>query len=383
MNILADENILFVQEAFSELGTVRTLPGRSIDASEVADADVLLVRTTTQLNESLFASNNPVFVGSASSGIDHVDGDYLSRCGIPFAHAPGSNARSVAEYVISALVHLAHARNFALPEKRLGIVGAGHVGRHVQEMATSLGIDCVLNDPPLARETGNPMYRPIEDIHDCDIVTFHVPLVRTGIDRTRHLVDRSFINRMKSGCIVFNTSRGPVVDSQALLQGLESGKVGGCVLDVWEHEPEIHAGLLEAADIASSHIAGYSFDGKLKGTLQIREALLEALDVDCEWDPSPLLPPPDLPSLDIETTDDDPVHTAVSTVYDIRQEDAYMRELLRLPKVGRAREFDRLRRDYRRRREFSNTTLRLPSERSFLRETFLGLGFQVQLIEKE
>ena len=119
MNILADENILFVQEAFSELGIVKTLPGRAIGVAEVADADVLLVRTVTQVNESLFGSKNPIFVGSASSGIDHVDRDYLARRGIPFAHAPGSNARSVAEYVLSALVHLAHAVDARGPQNLL------------------------------------------------------------------------------------------------------------------------------------------------------------------------------------------------------------------------------------------------------------------------
>lgn len=383
MKILADENILFVREAFSGLGAVRTLPGRAIGASEVAEAEVLLVRTVTPLNESLFGSKSPVFVGSASSGIDHVDGDCLSRRGIPFAHAPGSNARSVAEYVLSALVHLAHARDFVLREKRLGIVGAGHVGGHVREMATSLGMECVLNDPPLARETGDPIYRPIEDIYDCDIVTFHVPLVGMGVDRTQHQVDRSFIERMRPGFILFNTSRGPVVDSEALLHGLETGIVGGCVLDVWEHEPEIHPGLLEAGDIVTSHIAGYSFDGKLKGTLQIRAALVKSLGLECAWDPGPLLPPPDMPTLDLEPTEADPVHAVVSAVYDIRQEDRCMRALLTLPEAGRAMEFDRLRRDYRRRREFSNTTVRLFSEQSFLRETFLGLGFQVKLVEEE
>lgn len=378
MKIVADENIPFVREAFACLGDVETLPGRSITAKRLAGAELLLVRTVTQVDERLLDGSSVRFVGSATSGFDHVDFGYLDDAGIGFAGAAGANAASVAEYLVASLAELAGRFELQLDTLSVGIVGHGHVGKCVHRKAIALGMQCVINDPPLGLPGGDPAYRPLEEILACDIVTLHVPLEGEGEFATHRLVDEDFLAAMKPGAILINTSRGPVVDEDALKQALQGGHLRACVLDVWANEPNPDAELIAMAAIATPHIAGYSMDGRAEGTRRIFDEACAFLGVDADWDPAPLLPPSPTPLIELDSVRNGDLCRVLRRVYDIMQEDAPMRELAALDEGARPARFDALRRDYGPRREFSKTTVVLAEPNSELGEALRGLGFAVR-----
>jgi erythronate-4-phosphate dehydrogenase len=379
MRIVVDENMPYGFEAFSTLGDVISMPGRSIDPAAAANADILAIRSITTVNAALLEGSRVRFVGTATIGEDHVDKAYLEARGIGFSSAPGCNANSVGQYVTAALLELAEAHAFRLRGTTLGIVGVGNVGSRVLKKASAMGLSCVLNDPPLERKTGDSAYRPLDEILDCDIVTMHVPLTREGPDATYHLVDEAFVRRMKPGSILINTARGAVADGAALKRALADGHLKACVLDVWENEPTVDLELLEQTFISTPHIAGYSFDGKVNGTRQIYEAACAFLGVPPAWDPSPLLPAPECPEVHVNGAAEEPegvLRDAVRRVYDIRNDDKAMRGLLHAPETEHGAFFDRLRKEYPRRREFFNTRAIITPENSDLAAVFSGVGFQ-------
>lgn len=379
MNILADENIPFVADAFAGLGDVRTAPGREMNADMVRDASVLLVRSITKVNAELLDGSDIRFVATATIGEDHIDKPYLASRGIGFSSAPGSNANSVAEYVTVALLEIGRKYGCAVRDKTLGIVGVGNVGSQVLKKATALGMRCVLNDPPVARETRDERYRPIDEIFDCDIVTLHVPLTKEGPDATWHLADDTFFKKLKRGAVLLNTSRGPVADGEAVKRAIDDGNLTACVLDVWEGEPSVDPGLLLKTDIGTPHIAGYSFDGKINGVRQIYEAACRFFDKKPVWDPTPLLPEPDCPEVavagDVEDIESAVLDT-VRTVYDIREDDTAMRDVLGMPVQDRPAAFDMLRKQYRRRREFFNTRAIVMAPNPGIETVLSGIGFR-------
>lgn len=380
MKIVADENIPYVREAFSDLGDVVTVPGRAMTSETVRDADLLLVRSVTKVDAALLDGSHVRFVATATIGEDHLDKAYLEERGIVYASAPGSNANSVAEYVTSALLRLAERFGFELEGRTLGIVGVGNVGSRVLDKARVLGMPCVLNDPPLADTTGASRYRPMEELLACDILTFHVPLTRTGPYPTHHLVDEGFLARLKPGAVIINSSRGAVVKGAALARALASNHVLAAVLDVWEGEPNIDVDLLDRVFLGTPHIAGYSFDGKVNGTRQIYEAACHFLGVDAPWNPAPLLPAPDVPEVRVDgntASVQKALSQAVYAVYDIAHDDRALRGLLSLPADERPAYFDRLRKEYPRRREFHNITARVHPSNAAVSERLAGLGFKV------
>ncbi len=377
MKIIADENIPYVREAFAAFGAVHTMPGRAITRDALADADTLLVRSITRVNRDLLEGTPVRFVATATIGEDHVDKAYLQERGIAFSAAPGCNAGSVRQYVTAALLSLADAFEFRLDAMTLGIVGVGNVGGRVWKAAEALGMRCVLNDPPLADKTGDPRYRPVTEILDCDIITLHTPLEKGGQYPTWHLADAAFLRAMKRGSILVNTARGAVADNEAVKAALREGHLRAAVLDVWENEPNPDIALVEAAFIATPHIAGYSFDGKVNGTRQIYEALCAHLGVAPTWDPAPLLPAPECPEIWVNPDDPSAVSGAVRAVYDIMEDDAAMRGIPAVPESERGAFFDRLRKEYPRRREFFNTHARLTRPDPQLAATLSGIGFKV------
>lgn len=380
MKIVADENIPYVREAFKTLGHVQTMSGRGMDSFALKDTDLLLVRSVTKVNPALLDGTRVRFVATATIGEDHIDKDYLARRGITFASAPGSNANSVGQYIVSALEVLAERHGFALRGKRIGIVGVGNVGSRVLKKATALGMTCVCNDPPLARATGDAKYRPIEEIYDCDIVTLHVPLTKDGPDATYHLASAQFIRSLKRGAILINSSRGPVADGNAIKAALDDGHLKACVLDVWEGEPDIDVSLLERVDIGTPHIAGYSFDGKVNGTRMIYEAACAFMNERADWDPAPLLPAPECPEVRVDGAADTEraVREAVFAVYDIRRDDDAMRQIINTREAERAKLFDRLRKEYPRRREFFNTRAVVAPHNAATEASLAGVGFRVE-----
>jgi erythronate-4-phosphate dehydrogenase len=377
LKIIADENIRYVSEAFTTMGEVTLRPCREICASDVHDAEILLVRSVTQVNEALLSGSSIRFVATATIGEDHIDRGYLDRKEIGFSSAPGCNANSVGEYIVAALLHLAEKYDFKLADKSIGVIGVGNVGSNVAKKAAAMGMNVVLNDPPLAAATADAKYRPLDEILACDIVTTHVPITSEGPFPTHHLVDTDFLGKLAPGSLVINSARGPVVDNTALLSHLASGHIRGAVLDVWEGEPDINLALLGAVDIATPHIAGYSFDGKVKGTVQIYEAACHFQGITPSWSPEPLLPAPEHPELSLNGGHDD-LKRLVETVYPILEDDARMRGIAGEAAGQRAAHFDMLRKTYPRRREFYNTRVLSDGACSSIRDIIHGVGFLVE-----
>jgi len=261
MKIVADANIPFVKECFSSIGEVRVVGGREITPEVVADADALLVRSITPVDEKLLAGSKVRFVATATIGFDHVDIDFLGRNNIGFASAPGSNANSAAEYVIAGLLDIGQRFALDLEARSIGIVGVGNVGGRVAKKCEAMGMAVYLNDPPLKRQTGDAKYLPLEKLFDCDFITFHTPLTFEGPDKTYHLADEKFFKSLKQRCVFINASRGGVVDSSALKSDIRSGRLRAVMLDVWENEPDIDIELLKIVDLGTPHIAGHSLDG--------------------------------------------------------------------------------------------------------------------------
>jgi erythronate-4-phosphate dehydrogenase len=376
MKIVADENIPAVAQAFAALGEVTLLPGRKLRSWHVRAADILLVRSVTRVDRELLEGSAVRFVGSATIGFDHVDRDHLRAHGIGFATAPGSNATSAAEYVLSALLALGEREGFDLTGRTVGIVGCGNVGSRVRDRLAALGCDCLANDPPLAERAGQDGFVDLDAIVQADIISLHVPLERAGPHPTWHLLDAALLGRLKPGAILVNTSRGAVVDNAAL-DGLLAQRPDLCVvLDVWEREPEINTALLEKVALGTPHIAGYSLDGKLRGTEMIYRAACDYFAYPVQWKASTVLPAPDCVDMRGMSGADvlAGLRQAVFHACDIRRDDERLRGLLRSPPAARPAAFDRLRREYPVRREFAATTVIIDREAAALGKLLRAVG---------
>lgn len=363
LRLLVDANVPHAEAAFGAFGRVRLAPGQAITAEAVAAADVLLVRSVTRVDEALLAGSPVRFVGSATIGTDHVDLDYLRSRGIPFAHAPGSNAPSVVEYVLAALLAVYTEADAALRDETVGVVGCGHVGGALAARLRALGVRVLRNDPPLADAAdadGRPHdFDPLATVlAESDVVTLHPPLTRSGPHPTHHLIGPAELTAMRPHALLVNAARGAVVDNvalrEALREALGAGRIGGAVLDVWENEPTPDPDLLRLAAIATPHIAGYSFDGKVTGTAMLYDALADWLGVPATWDAervladeSASLPPLDPPDPALPETAY--LAALARQAYDVRADDARMRGLLSLPASERGAAFHHLRKTYPRR----------------------------------
>lgn len=361
LRVLADENIPLATEAFGTLGSVRTLPGRSITPADVRNVDVLLVRSVTSVDDDLLADSSVRFVGSATIGTDHVDRDVLQRRGIAFAHAPASNADSVADYVVSSILHLGILKRIPLANISVGIIGVGNIGGRIARRAPSLGLDVLLHDPPRqeAAEAAGASHDFVSFdtiLSDADVITLHVPLTTDGPHPTYHLVNDDVLRQMTSGAWLLNTSRGAVVDNEALRSVLHEAPLGATVLDVWEDEPTPDVDLLRRVDVATPHVAGYAYDGKVRGTQMLYDTLCDVLDRKPSWSPDVALAP-DTPNA-LRVSPPDPrlprteyLHALAQQMYDVTDDDARLRPIVDTPPDERGAFFSRLRKTYPKRRE--------------------------------
>lgn len=288
MKIVCDNKVRFINNAFDGLADIVYMPGREIDNASVKDADALIVRTRTKCDKNLLYGSNVKFIGTATIGYDHIDTDYCNHNGIFWTNAPGCNSGSVCQYIVSVLTCLSARFRFSYNATTLGVIGAGHVGAKVIKAAKIMGFNVLVNDPPL-QESGNNDYDFCTLdylLQHSDIVDIHVPLNNDGKYPTFHLCNQDFINKMKDGAFLINSSRGPVVDNQLLLKALEANKLTAAVLDVWENEPDINRDLLNKVFIATPHIAGYSVDGKANATMQIVRSLSNFFNLGIDnWTP--------------------------------------------------------------------------------------------------
>ncbi|HSC69065.1 MAG TPA: 4-phosphoerythronate dehydrogenase [Cellvibrio sp.] len=379
MRIVADENIPLVNEFFGHLGEVVRLPGRSLTAADVREADALIVRSVTKVNASLLAGSKVKFVGTCTIGVDHLDQVYLDEQGINWSSAPGCNANSVVEFVYAALCHL--DINW-LPVK-FGIVGCGNVGGLLYRRLKAQGVDVRCYDPNLTRAQ-NPDLTTLEDVLACDVISMHTPLVTIGAHPSFHLLSRNELLQLKSGAVLINCGRGPVIDNQALLEVLSERDDIKVVLDVWEPEPDISLELLDRVLLGSPHIAGYSYDGKLNGTAMIYQALCNHLDTPPLASLQALVPPLANNRLQVNENNyrsDDIFQIAkslIKQVYDIVADDMRLRSLARQALAGNAifgEGFDGLRKHYPTRREFHNYQVHLENINNADRQWLQVLGF--------
>ena len=382
MKIIVDENNPCAEQAFSTLGEAIALPAGKITREALRDCQILACRSTIRVNADLLEGTAVRCVATATIGTDHFDTAYLDRAGIRWYSAPGCNADSVADYFTAALLSVAQTQGAALEGKTLGVIGCGNVGSRVARRALALGMRVLENDPPLARQTGDPRYRALDDLFAADYITLHTPLTPEGPDPTHHLVNEAFLQRMRPGAVLVNTSRGAVLDGGSLKAALRDGRIAGAVLDVWEGEPSPDPELAELAFLATPHIAGHSFDGKIAGTMQIYRQVCEYLGREPAFDPAPLLPPPDVPKIVVDAAgraDEDLIREVVFTVYPIRNDDARFREAMALPTaLDRSAAFAALRTNYPRRREFSRTRVLARNASATLLRKLRGLSFQAE-----
>lgn len=336
------------------------MSGRAISAVSVRDADVLLVRSVTRVDPNLLAGSRVQFVGSATIGTDHIDKPHLAQHDIAFAHAPGSNADSVVEYVMASLLHLAVQKNEPLRGKTVGIVGCGNIGSRLAQRLPAFGLRVLRNDPPLADQAGDAArYVSLDQIlEEAEIITLHVPLTHTGRYPTNHLFDEALLACLPSHVWLLNTCRGPVVDNVALRKRQMSSPLAALVLDVWENEPALDMALLNLVDLGTPHIAGYSYDGKVTGTVMLYKALIKHLEQPPHWNPASIYAPTSEDDLSLtpppaRLPEHAWLHHLVSQMYPIQEDDQRLRNLCPLAPENQGPYFTQLRKSYPRRRSFT------------------------------
>ena len=376
MKITIDENIANAEEVFSGLGITGLLPGREITNETLKNSDALIVRSITNVNEELLRGTKVKFVGTATIGSDHIDTGYLFKNNIAFADAKGCNAEAVKEYVFAALTEAANRKNLKFKDLSLGIIGAGNIGSRVVKCAEVLGIRTILNDPPLQRKTGDKIYKDLDTALQADVITLHVPLNKEGTDKTFHLFDYERLNRLKENSVLINSSRGSVIHNEAL-EKIINKKNLTVILDVWENEPEISSSLLEKVFIGTPHIAGYSYEGKINGTMMIYSALCRFLNKEEDY----FVKMPQVENPLIELNNFESIEAGLKEIfrkiYDIRKDNSSLKKITTDLQDDRKKYFDRLRRDYPLRREFINYTIKVPEEHKVLKNILQVFRFKV------
>lgn len=375
MLIVADENIPLLEAFFGALGTLRRLPGRSITADDVREADVLLVRSVTRVDAALLEGSKVRFVGTCTIGTDHLDTTYLAQRGVAWSSAPGCNARGVVDYVLSSLTILAQRNRASLSGRRYGVVGAGEVGGRLSAVLNELGWQVWVCDPPRQQREGGDFVTLETIVRECDVISVHTPLDAD----TRHLFDENVLRLLRPGTWLVNAARGPVVDNTALKTVLLSRSDLQVVLDVWEHEPYVDPELAALCQIVTPHIAGYSYDGKVRGTAQVYQACCAALGLAVTVELASLLPAQWLMemTLSAEADVDWAMLQVCRAVYDPRDDDQSLRQTLQLDAAAQRGAFDLLRKHYPLRRELDALTVRVNGVAPALTQRLRALGVTV------
>ena len=373
MKILCDIALPNSVEVFSQYGEVALKNGRQINADDLVDVDVLIIRSITKVNEDLLSKANKLkFVGTATAGMDHIDTALLDKKGIAYSNAQGSNCESVGDYILSVLLVLAEKYSISFEGKSIGIVGCGFVGSQVYNKAKALGLTIVKNDPPRFKAGDKTCSATLDEALACDIVTLHVPLIQDGEYKTLHLIDEQNLLKLKPNAIFINASRGNVVDNEALSEFLEKRSDIKVWLDVFEGEPEINCKkLLSQVDGATAHIAGYSYESKRRANVMLAFTLAKVLKL--EEPKAYVMPKPEIESTTlgkVENLDLDLIRRLVFSVYDVRRDSLMFKNCFK-----NAKSFDAMRSNYRERRELSS--LHLLNVEDKFKEQLSLLGFRV------
>ena len=349
MKVIVDNKIPFIKEAIEKIADeVVYAPGKDFTPSLVKDADALIISTRTHCNRGLLEGSKVKFIATATIGFDHIDTEYCREAGITWTNAPGCNSASVAQYLHSSLILLQESKGINLSEATIGIIGVGNVGSKVAKVAQELGMRILLNDLPREDKEGKQNFSSLQTLaKECNVLTFHVPLYKEGKYRTYHLADTAFFQSLKQKPVIINTSRGEVIETDALLNALETKLISDAIIDVWENEPAINLTLLKKVFLGTPHIAGYSADGKANATRMSLDALCRYFNIQADYQIIP--PAPSQPQITAETLSD-----AYLQIYDPRQDSNALKTHPEL--------FEKLRGDYPLRREKKAYTILNHSE---------------------
>lgn len=349
MKVIVDNKIPFIKEAIEKIADeVVYAPGKDFTPSLVKDADALIIRTRTHCNQGLLEGSKVKFIATATIGFDHIDTEYCREAGITWTNAPGCNSASVTQYLHSSLILLQESKGINLSEATIGIIGVGNVGSKVAKVAQELGMRVLLNDLPREDKEGKQNFSSLQTLaKECNVLTFHVPLYKEGKYRTHHLADTAFFQSLKQKPVIINTSRGEVIETDALLNALETELISDAIIDVWENEPAINLTLLKKVFLGTPHIAGYSADGKANATRMSLDALCRYFNIQADYQIIP--PAPSQPQITAKTLSD-----AYLQIYDPRQDSNALKTHPEL--------FEKLRGDYPLRREKKAYTILNHSE---------------------
>lgn len=349
MLIVADENMPLLEESFGQFATLKKLPGRTITPEDLCDASALLVRSVTRVNEKLLRGTSINYVGTATIGTDHLDREWMDANGIINSSAPGCNADSVADWVVACLAHWSLRGDRQLMNLRAGVVGHGNVGQRVENRLNNMGITTSVSDPPKSKVMTAFSDTPLEQLTDCDIICLHAPLTIRGDHPTEKLIDHRFLSKLKDDTLVISAGRGPVLDPEAVEGELTRLNF---FLDVWDPEPNVPQELLSHVEIATPHIAGYSIQSKWRGTQMLFDDFCRHHQLKAEAVPPPLLPPiTDIPEQLTDWRD------VIIYHYDPLKDSQRTKAALE-GKKDAGSDFDRLRKEYPLRHEFSFPYLR-------------------------
>jgi erythronate-4-phosphate dehydrogenase len=372
IKIIADDKIPFLKGVLEPFAKVEYYKGSEISKSILKDVDGLITRTRTKCNKELLDGTKVKFIATATIGFDHIDTAYCNSKGIKWTNAPGCNSGSVKQYIASVLIRLSLKHQFDLSEKTIGIIGHGNVGSKIASLSKALGMKVLINDPPLKRKNSSLDFTLLEEIKEkSDIISFHVPLNKDGIDKTFYMADEAFFKSLKPNCLIINSSRGEVVKNSALKDALINLKLGGAVLDVWENEPNIDLEMLQLLDFATPHIAGYSADGKANGTSMSIQAISDFFGFGINnWYPSNV-PMPENVDIKIDCkgkSENDIISDLILATYDVKVDDVRLRKSVDT--------FEKQRGNYPLRREFQNYKPVLENDLFNIEKVIKELGFK-------
>ena len=377
--IVADEAIPWLDKLFLNHGEIHRYGGRELDLSEHKDAQALLIRSTVKITKDMLKDTAIKFVASATVGCDHVDQSALRELGIVFGHAPGCNANAVAEYVVSAIAwHESQGKIRFNKSNTAAVIGCGRIGSQVKDKLEQLNFEVWVNDPPLAlkadENTQNWNFVSLNQALKADVICLHTPLTTSGDHPTYHLIGRGQLELINPHAILINAGRGAVVDNQALSAYLDKQPDLNVVLDVWENEPAIDWALLGKLNLASAHLAGHSWRGKVMGTVMIYEQACEFFG----WNPTPI----DevnfkVPLTEMICTDETRLYEVVARCYDIAGETEELRKRTNgKSNEQAAQQFDHFRKSYHKRAEFSDLSCVFADDQ--IQNIAKSLGFNVQ-----
>lgn len=344
MKLIYDDKIPLINKLLPSQGIeCYALATQDFTASAIKNADAIVVRSQTRVDKSLLMGSKVSMVMSPTSGISHIDKDYLEQHNIKLINAPGCNARSVAEYVLILISYLHELRR--LKGNKAGIIGVGHVGKQTHKLLTLLGFDCFLYDPPRAlRETAFESCDK-EILFDCDIIILHTALTKYGSHPSFHMLDEDFFEHLKEGCIILNAARGEIIKDSCLL-GYKD-KFTFC-LDVFSNEPFIDPQHVNAAFIATPHIAGHAIEAKIRASYQVCQNLLSStftcFDSDAKLQYSPI------------TAHFRGLQELIRSIYDPMKDTEAMKKII--TKQDKVLEFFNLRKQHNYRHEFSHLCLK-------------------------